>query len=125
VVELVLAGRVQPHEALERRRLVGGVVVDVEAGEALEALEHEVDEVLERVLLLRSVGGPEGAKPRLFALHPSDAEEVLETLVEEGVALHVEVEVSGRRRGEASEAACGLGVEQLVARAPSRALVHL
>ena len=64
----------QAHETLESGWLVRRVVVDVQIGEALEALEHEVDELLECLLLLRTVGGPEGAEPRLIVLDRGDPE---------------------------------------------------
>ena len=50
-VEFALAGGVAPHQALERSRLIGREVVDVQVGEALPAFHHEVDEGLERRLL--------------------------------------------------------------------------
>ena len=51
VVELVLARPVLAHQALERGRLVGRVVVDVHAGEAAAALGDRVEESLEAVSL--------------------------------------------------------------------------
>ena len=95
VVELLLARRILGGEPLEHRRLVLRVVIDVQVGVVAEPLVDEVDELLEHLLLLLAVVGPEGA----VAVAREDAEEVLEPAVgrPERVALDVEEEV-GRRR---------------------------
>ena len=50
-IDLGLARPVAPHQALEGGRLVRRVVVDVQVRVALEALDEEVDEALERASL--------------------------------------------------------------------------
>ena len=58
VVHLGLAGGVLAHEPLDRRLLVGGVVVDVERRVPPAPLDQPVDEPLERRALLPLVVRP-------------------------------------------------------------------
>ena len=115
----------QAHQPLERGRLVVRVVVDVQVGVALEPLVHEVDELLERALLLRAVVAPEGVKPRLALVDRDRAEQVLEPVLVERVALHVEEEVALGGRRQEREAPALLGLEQLVRGRAGAALVEL
>ena len=57
-VDLVLARRVAPHQALDRRRLVGCEVKDVHIRVPRPARHDQVDERLERPALCRRVEGP-------------------------------------------------------------------
>src|SRR5436190_21276483 len=61
VVDLVLARTVFAHQALERRGLVTRVVIDVQVRILCAAHTNEVDEVFERLLLLRAIVRPESA----------------------------------------------------------------
>ena len=116
VVDLALARAVLAHQAAERGALVGGVVVDVHAGEAAAALDDQVDEPLEAGLLLGAVAGPDAVVARLPVVVEVDpAEEVLEPAgrLEPGVALEVEPDVARVRLGHEREAALGLDRQQL------------
>jgi hypothetical protein len=103
-VDLGLAGVVAAGEPLEHRSLVGGVVVHVQVGVAVEPLDHEVDEALEGVALAGRVVAPEAGVGRGGTVGPGrlhDAEEVLEAvLAGPRVALDVEEQVAGRRGRE-------------------------
>ena len=107
VVDLVLARAVLAHQAAERGALVGGVVVDVHAGEAAAALDDQVDEPLEAGLLRGAVAGPDAVVARLAVLEVDPAEEVLEPAgrLEPRVALEVEPDVARARLGHEREAA--------------------
>ncbi len=67
-IDLLLPRRVQTHQPLDRRRLIRGVVVDMQVGKAPEPLDHKVDEPLKRLLLRRSICGPERLELRLLDL---------------------------------------------------------
>ena len=128
-VEQRLARGVTARELLERGVLVGGVVVDVQAGVFAPALVEPVHELLERLLLLEAGVAPEGLELEgALAVPVVDAEQVLEPVVAvERVAFHVEVHVArvGRRQlGEPARLAgrvldemvvqlAGLAAEQL------------
>ena len=60
-VDLFLARRIAAHQALQGRRLVGRVVVDVQAGKLRPPRHDEIDERLEGALLV-------GARERPVAL---------------------------------------------------------
>ena len=103
VVELGLARAVAAHQPLQRRDLVGGVVVDVQVGVLAQPRVDEVDELLERlplgVVVVR-------VQRREVAVDVEDPPEVLEraVLVPERVALEVEEEVARRGLGQEREA---------------------
>ena len=103
-------------EALQRGHLVAGVVVDVEVVEAPAPLADEVDELLQRELLLGAVAAPDRGELGLAAvLNRDQAEEVLQpAAVEERVALHVEEDVPRGGTREAGEAAGLLRLQQEV-----------
>ena len=109
LVDLLLARRVRAHQPRQRRRLVGGVVVDVHVRERAPALGDEVDELLERGLLAVADRTPRTARyvVRSVRLPPQHPEEKLEPRgrVEERVALHVEEQVARRRRRQQPEPA--------------------
>ena len=44
LVDFVFAGRVAAHEPLQRRRLIGREMIDVQVGIFLQALDDEIDE---------------------------------------------------------------------------------
>ena len=81
--------------------------------------------VLEGALLLRAAGRPEGPESRLAVLDRGHAEQVLQAVLEERVALHVEEQVAVRRRRQPGESAAVLGWEQLVAQLAGGALLDL
>ena len=58
LVDLLLARRITAHQALQRRRLVRGVVVDVQAGELRPPRHDEIDELLEGALLVGAGESP-------------------------------------------------------------------
>jgi len=97
MVDFVLARGIPAHQALERRRFVRSVVVDVKAGVLGETGHHKIDEPLESRLLVRACERPIpsiGEVPGLVAKHV--AEEVFEaTAADEGVSLKIEEHVTG------------------------------
>ena len=100
-VDLVLAGRVAAHQALDGGGLVDAVVVDVEAGMLFPARHDVVDEALERVLLARRVERPRRV---VVAVVVRDAEQVLDPAVCcEGVPFEVDEHVAVRRLGQRRE----------------------
>ena len=105
-VDVVLAGRVAAHQALDRGGLVGAVVVDVEAGVLLPARHDGVDEALEHALLPRRLERPRRV---VVAAAVRDAEQVLEPAVgREEVAFEVEEHVAVRRLGQRRKSLVGL-----------------
>src|SRR5204862_907949 len=92
VVELGLTRAVLAHQPLERRPLVGGVVVDVHAREAAAALREQVDQLLETGLLLDLVACPQTFVARLAVVDLDPAEEVFEPArrLEPRVTLEIE-----------------------------------
>ena len=105
-VDLVLAGRVAAHQALDGGGLVGTVVVDVEAGMLFPVRHDVVDEALERALLARRVECPRRV---VVAVAVRDAEQVLEPAVRcEGVPFEVEEHVAVRRLWQRREPLVGL-----------------
>ena len=118
-VHLLPAGGVPARQALDRGRLVGAVVVDVEAGMPRPARHDPVDEALERALLVRRVERPAGVVPAGPVRHP---EQVLQTAVpREGVAFDVEEYVAGRRRRQRREPLAPLDRRDELADAPALA----
>src|SRR5206468_11355673 len=109
VVELLLAGRVRAGAAFQRGGLVMGVVVNVEVRPTAEPLHDQVDELLESALLFRTVSPPKRAECRLTLVNSDEAKQVLEPLVEERIALHVEEDVALRGAREPGETASRLG----------------
>ena len=53
-IDFFLAGRIAAHQALQRRRLVRRVVVDVQIGKSRPSLHDEIDKLLEAVLFVRA-----------------------------------------------------------------------
>ena len=106
VVELLLPGAVAAHQLAEGGRLVGGVVVHVQAGVATAALHDEVDELLEGLPLLPRGVAPEGLEREAAVVEPADAVEVLEALAVAGerVALDVVEEVARIGGGQGGQA---------------------
>src|SRR5207245_10853200 len=95
-IDFLLAGGVGTGQLLEDVRLVGGVVIDVQVGAAVEPLDQEVDELLEGALLGIGVVPPEVVVERGATDHHQDAEQVLQAAVaHERVALDVEEQVGG------------------------------
>ncbi len=116
VVHLLLAGAVLAHQPRQRRALVGGVVVDVQAGAPPPALDDPVDEALERRPLAVPVPPPQRVVDDLTGVVPvAVAEQVLEPArgLVEGVALHVEPDVSLVRLGQQPKAAVLLGGQKV------------
>ena len=105
LVDLRLARAVEGHQALERRGLVVGVVVDVHRRVALDARGEEVHELLEGALLAGAVVRPERLEARAAVLEIAHAEEVFEPARLERVALHVEEHVARVGLRQALEAA--------------------
>ena len=104
IVDLVLARRVAAHQALQRRRLVGREVVDVQVGIGLQALRHEVDEALERRPLLLPIGGPIArvSRRRRQSSDVKIPEQKLQPAVaDERITLEVEEDVACRGFGKA------------------------
>ena len=105
-VDLVLAGRVAAHQALDGGGLVGAVVVDVKAGVLLPARHDNVDEALEHAPFARLVERPRRV---VVAIAVRDAEQVLEPVVRrEDVPLEVEEYVAVLRLGQRREPLVGL-----------------
>ena len=109
LVDLLLARRVRAHQPRERRRLVGGVVVDVHVRERAPALGDEVDELLERRDARRRGRYAQNGRYVIDSvrLPPEHAEQELEPRgrVEERIALHVEEHVARRGRRQQAEPA--------------------
>ena len=96
-IDLVLPCAVAAHQALEGRRLVRRVVVDVHGRLAREPLDDEVDERLEHGLLLGRVVCPERMEHALAGDLLDPAEEVLDAAVHgPWVGLDVEEDVERR-----------------------------
>ena len=114
LVELLLEDPVLGDEALERRGLVRGVVVDVHVRVRGEALVEAADDALERQPLLVAVVRPDRGEA---AVRVRDPVQVLEPAARlpERVALDVVEEVARRRRREEPEPAALGRREQLVA----------
>ena len=107
-IDLVLTGPVSAHQALQCRRLIRCVVVDVEGRISCQPLDDEVDQLLERHLLRgqRELAGLVTRPERVeCAIGFQDAEEIVETVLERvRVALDVEEQVVRRRLRKAREA---------------------
>ena len=112
LVDLLLAGPVHRREPLDRGDLVRRVVVDVRAGVLGDAGRGEVDELLERPLLLGAAVRPERREP-LAAVGGDRAEEVVQALTRQRVriARQIEEDVARRGRRQLGERA---GVDDLV-----------
>ena len=103
-VELALARGVAAHQALERGRLVGREVIDVQPGKALPARHHEVDEGLEGRPLRGGIKGPARVILGLAGRPRGPAEQILEPArADEGIALEVEEDVARRGLGQAAK----------------------
>ena len=114
VVHLDLACRVAAHQPLERRRLVGGVVVDVHLRIQVAPRHHLVDESLESRPFRRRVVGPGvvvGQRVGGGARAAGPSEQVLQAagaaarqpVTGEGVALQVEEHVPCARCRQAAQ----------------------
>src|SRR3546814_8947341 len=90
VVDFYLPSAVQHGKPLESRLLVGGVVIDAGARVLGKPFDHEVDSGLEGGLLLLAAVGPERVEPLVLLLCGYHAEQVLESALKQGIALHVE-----------------------------------
>ena len=97
-IDLCLPRAVAAHEALERCRLVGRVVIDVHRRVRGEASHEEVDQLLERASLAveRELPGvvarPDGVER---PVHVENAEEVVEAVVERiRIAFDIEEQVA-------------------------------
>lgn len=124
IVHFVLAGRVAAHQPLERARLVGSEVVDMQVGELLAPRLDEVNELLENDALARR----ETARRGVLAERPSrvilrlsvradhcPSEQILEALrSDERRAFDVEEDVAGRGLRQARKAAPRLAGPQFV-----------
>src|SRR5437879_115233 len=75
-VDLGLARRVRARQPLERVWLVGGVVIDVEIGIAIESLDQEVHNLLESTLLFVRIVAPKCVVAWAPLHHLENAEEV-------------------------------------------------
>ncbi len=134
-IDGVLPRRVAAHQPLQRRRLIRGVVVDVEIRVALAPFGDEVHQPLERDLLpgerdlgrMKRVERPERGEGAIDVEH---AEEVVDAVIERiGIALEVQEQVAGIGRRQHGQAALRLDLcagrwkEQLVDRSrPASAL---
>lgn len=85
-------------------------MVDVQVWVVGEGGHDEVDEVLEGVLLLGAVAAPEGAEHGLAVIDARDTEEVLQAVLVERVALHVEEQIAAAGLGQQCEPATVLGL---------------
>ena len=116
-VAFVFAGGVTAHQPLQRAGFVTPVVVDVQVGETLSPLGHQVDERFEQGPLPFAVESP----AVLVAPVPiHEAEQVLEPAVGGGPGtLDVEEKVPFGRLREGQQAASVLGrPDQFVKRQP-------
>ncbi len=104
-VDLVLARRVAAHQTLDRRRLVGGEVIDVEIAVPRPALHDEIDERLERRSLRDGIERPERVIDRASrAVLDDPAEQVLAPRrTHEGIPFEIEEHVARRGRGQSLE----------------------
>jgi hypothetical protein len=124
VVDLVLPSPVLTHQALEGGRVVGPVVVDVEARPARQAPAHPVDDLLEGAALALGVVGPE-RDVRPVQLEETEQEDEPPARLPERVALEVENHVSRRGRRQAVEAAAFLELARPPEEAPALGALHL
>ena len=116
-VDFGFAGAVTPHQAPQRCRLIGGVVVDVEIGVALPALGHRIDEHLESRSLRLGGQGPPRPIYRCPLLQDRVAKEVLHPAVPgEGIALEVQEDIAQRGLGQACQTLAGFAVQEFVHR---------
>ena len=95
-VDLFLARGIAAHDPFERARLVRRVVIDVKMGMTLPSLYHEIDEALERLLLVCARQRPVMMVKKLTSLHGHVAEKVLKTmLADKGIAFQIKKDVAG------------------------------
>jgi hypothetical protein len=127
LVNLFFARGIPAHESLQRRRLVGREMIDVQIREFLELGHHEVDEPLEGRLLVRprqrpvrraaqcSIGAGEGI-----------AEQIFETaLPRERIAFEIEEDVARRRFRQKRQAEPRHGGQQFMEDLPRFPTLHL
>ena len=91
-VELIRPRRVAAHEPLERRGLVGRVVIHVHAGMRGPLRGNEIHYLLERALLFGVVVRPPGA---VLALHPQAEEIFASALARVGGSFQIEEQIAG------------------------------
>ena len=116
-IHILLASAVAACEPLDRRRLVRGVVIDVQVRIGSQPIRDQVDERLERGALScrgdrSAFDRPEGMKRRLAVrFNPpglDHAEEIVDAVdlvrAEERVTLDIEEEIAGRRFREHQQA---------------------
>ena len=114
-VDLLLARRIAAHQALQGRRLVRGVVVDVQAGELRPPRHHEIDEPLEGALLVGAGERPVALiDERAVCVLEQIAEQIFEAvLADERIAFEVEKHIAVGGFGQAGEPEAGLHRQQL------------
>ncbi|MNS16956.1 hypothetical protein D3C72_486200 [compost metagenome] len=100
-------------------------MVDVHPRMGLPAGHHEVDEALEGLLLLGAGMRPEGLERPVLPVAVDHAEQVLQSAVHVGVALHVEKQVARGGRRQQREAAAGLVGQKRMLVGARRAVVEL
>lgn len=127
VVQLVLPRRVLGHQLLQRRGLVRRVVIDMQVGPLLETRAQEVDELLERSLLLGTVQTLERAESQLALVDGREAEQIFEPSFgrEVRIAFHVEEDISRRSRREQSKAGALVNGQQVESMRASAAVLCL
>src|SRR5262245_25796032 len=91
-VDFFLARRIMAHQPLQRRRLIRCIVIDVQTGELRPACHDEIDESLERALLVSARERPLALIDESAARVPEEiAEQIFKAmLADEGVAFEVE-----------------------------------
>ncbi len=94
VVDLCLARGVHGHQLLDRRRLVGRVVIDVRIGMAVQPRHDVIDEGLEGQLLFAAVMRPERHEALVAVIDDVQSEQVLQPAFLQRIAFHVEEHVA-------------------------------
>ncbi len=121
-IELVGPRRKTPHQPLERRGLVGRVVIHVHAGMLGPPRLDEVHHLLEGALLFGVVVRPPAA---VFAPHPGAEQVLTPALARVGRTLEVQEDVAGRRLRQPAQPLRRHHRQQLVDGLPHRALLML
>jgi Methylmalonyl-CoA mutase len=127
VVDFILRRGVTPHQAFHGGRLVRREMVDVQIGECLETLRHEVDEALERGPFFATIGGPITDIPLIAVVFEIEiSEQKLEpSFARERIPFEIEKDISRRRFGKPRQAKTGDRRQLLVHHHAARSALDL
>src|SRR5437763_14093935 len=109
VIDFNFASAVEHHKALQRRRLVCGIVINMRSGMSAEPNGDEVERRLERLLILVAIMRPERREPDVIIFQTIKAEQIFQAAarIENRQSLHAEENVAHIRERQAREAPVG------------------